>query len=216
MFAIANSHDPDFVEALISRGHRAALAAKYLSEEKYSKAVELCKEYLADHPVSLSGRLIMARALYHAGQLESAEKQFYRVLSVDPDNLVALKYLGDLMFASGDEMGAEANWRRVLQIDPYSQALHSKVKPAKKETTHTITIRRPQEASVEAGQSLKEIPFCTETVGDLYLAQGYPRLAADVYRSLSSVSENPRLNEKLLKAEEKIKQKETSNVKKTD
>ena len=68
----------------------------------------------------------------------------------------------------------------------------------------------------EAAKPGRDIPFYTETVADLYLAQGYPRLAADVYRNLSSVGQNPRLSEKLARAEEKIKQKESFHVKKTD
>ncbi len=218
MFHPANSGETDFVEVLASRGNPAAVAARFLNEGKYSKAVEICRVYLEENPDSLSGRLILARALYHAGQTESAEKQFYRVLSADPDNLVALKYLGDIKFAGGDEHGALANYRRVLEIDSYCRALCCAITVSPGETTRTITIRRPQETPVAINlrQALKEIPFYTETMGDLYLAQGYPGLAADVFRSLSETTQNPRIAQKLIQAEEKIKQKESSHVKKTD
>jgi len=218
MFCPHKSDETDIVEVLSSRGNPVAAAAGSLGEGKYSKAVEICREYLEEHPHLLSGRLILARALYHAGQTESAETQFYRVLAADPDNLVALKYLGDLKFAGGDEHGALANYRRVLEIDPYCGALCCSITLSAGETTRTITLKRPQEAGAVADvrQALREIPFYTETMGDLYLAQGYPRLAADVFRSLSETTQNPRITQKLLQAEEKIKQKESSHVKKTD
>ncbi len=208
----------DIVNELASRGSRVAQAAKCLEEGRYSKAVEICKEHLSEEPPTLSGRLIYARALYHAGQIDSATEQFYHVVSLDPENLVALKYLGDVLFAKGDEHGAMAYYQRVLSIDPYCRALSSPLARARRETTHTITLRRAEETvpGLSAGQLSREIPFYTETVADLYLAQGYPRLAAQVYRNLSTSSQNPRLLEKLNAAEEKSKQKESSHVKKTD
>ncbi len=218
MFDTTSSAPENVVETLSARGYRVALAARCLGEERYSKAVEICKEHLAEAPGSVSGRLIYARALYHAGQIDSATEQFNHVLSLDPENLVALKYLGDIKFFKGDQLGAMADYDRLLAIDPYCTALCCCLTAATKETTRTITIRRPEEAvsESEATMSGKDVPFYTETVADLYLAQGYPRLAADVYRNLSSVSQNPRLSEKLARAEEKIKQKESSHVKKTD
>ena len=218
MFDTTNNAPENIVETLSDRGYRMAIAARCLGEERYSKAVEICKEHLTDAPASVSGRLIYARALYHAGQIDSATEQFNHVLSLDPENLVALKYLGDIKFFKGDELGAMADYNRLLAIDPYCTALCCRLTAATTETTRTITIRRPEEAvsESEAVKSGRDIPFYTETVADLYLAQGYPRLAADVYRNLSSVSHNPRLSEKLARAEEKIKQKESFHVKKTD
>jgi tetratricopeptide (TPR) repeat protein len=208
----------NLIETLIGRRCRVAVAARCLAEGRYSKAVEICREQLAEQPASLSSRIIYARALFHAGQTESAADQFYRVLSVDPENLVALKYLGDIKYAAGDEPGAMADYGRVLTIDPCCRALFCQVRTAKTETTRTITIQRPEETLAGPVTNLKarEIPFYTETIADLYLAQGYPRLAADVYRSLSTADQNPRIMEKLTMAEEKTKQKESSHVKKTD
>ncbi|UCG60946.1 MAG: tetratricopeptide repeat protein [Candidatus Zixiibacteriota bacterium] len=203
---------------LASRGSRVAQAARCLEEGRFSKAVEICKEHLAEEPPTLSGRLIYARALYHAGQVDSASEQLYHVLSMDPENLVALKYLGDIKFMRGDEHGAVADYNRVLTIDPYCRGLKSPLVKARRETTHTITLRRAEEevSQLAAKQVTREIPFYTETIADLYLAQGYPRLAAEVYRNLSTSSQNPRLLEKLNIAEEKSKHKENSHVKKTD
>lgn len=206
------------IDQLSARGYRLAVAARCLDEGRYSRAVEICKEQLSEESPTLSGRLIYARALYHAGQVESAAEQLYHVLSVDPENLVALKYLGDIKFSKGDQQGAMADYQRVLTIDPYCRALSNPRREATKETTHTITLRRSEETveQVSPERAGREIPFYTETVADLYLAQGYPRLAAEVYRNLSASGQNPRLLEKLAKAEEKSKQKESPHVKKTD
>lgn len=162
-----------------------------------------------EEPDLLSGRIIYARSLYHAGQMEAAADQFYLVLVRDPENVVALKYLGDIKFAQGDEFAAMANYERVLEIDPYCRGLASAVEPRRKETTTTITLRHAGEpADHGAPAALRQVPFVTETMGDLYLAQGHPRLAAVVFRSLQQQVENPRLAEKLAQAERTAKEKD--------
>ena len=118
MFHRSNRDSQSEHETLHSRGYWPTLAGRYLQEGKYSKAVETCKEYLAEAPELLSGRLIYARALYHAGQIDSAAEQFYYVLALDPDNLAALKYLGDIQYAAGQEVAAMASYQRVLELDP--------------------------------------------------------------------------------------------------
>ncbi len=162
-------------------------------------------------------RLTYARALYHAGQLEASTDQFYEILTFDPDNVVALKYLGDIKFKQQDQFGALALYARVLEIDPYSSILWCRWEKSRPETTHTITISRAAEDRVPTTiVPTRTIHFYTETIADLYLDQGYPRLAAEVYRHLLEKNPGGRFKDKLWQAEEKIKEKEASHVKKTD
>lgn len=184
-------------------------AAKFVSMGRYSRAVEICKEYLPSYPEILSGRIIYARAFYYAGQIESAKEEFHHVLQLDPDNLVALKYLSDISFSQGDELVAMANYNRILQLDPGCGGLKSELKKNKIERTKTITITRGSEP---AGQTeappLRDIPFYTETIGDLYLAQGHPRLAVKVFEALNNSGNIPRLAEKISRARQIVKEKE--------
>jgi tetratricopeptide (TPR) repeat protein len=184
-------------------------AEKYFNEERYSRTVEICREHLESDSRSLSGRIIYARALYHAGQVESAEEQFQRVLSQDPDHLVALKYIGEIKFGAGEEASAFAHWRRLLQLDPECRALCVPIKKKEQTTMRTITLaRQPEALSTRQSKNLREIPFYTETVGDLYLSQGHPRLAAEVFDKLSRESSNSRISEKLEKARSLIRERE--------
>jgi tetratricopeptide (TPR) repeat protein len=204
-----SNSDESLSDQLALSGYWPARAAKLLLEGKYSGVVEICREHLEGEPDIVSGRLIYAIALYRAGQVESAVDQFYHVLSRDPDNLVALKYLGDIKFAAGDELTALANYRRILEIDPYCRGVKCEVRRPDEETTHTVTLRRKAERGpAERGSGIREIPFFTETMGDLYLAQGYARLAAAVYQQLADKSDNPRLKDKLIAAEKKIRERE--------
>ena len=79
---------------------------------------------------------------------------------------------------------------------------------AKPQRIQTITIPHEAEPTTEHSEAPPpqgRIYFYTETVGDLYLAQGHPRLAAEVYRALSVHNHNPRLAEKLAEAERRAR-----------
>ena len=168
----------------------------------------MCRENSESEDTPVSARLIHAQALYRSGQIDSAADQFHKVLAVDPENLAALKYLGDIGYAAGDNFTAMANYGRVLEIDPYCRGLASEMRQRRARTTRTITLLGRPETRPEPADRLREIPFFTETIGDLYLTQGHPRLAAAVFRKLTESDESPRIAEKLSLAESKIKEKE--------
>ena len=207
------------VDTFAEQGYWPAVAKRRLEEKKYSAVVELCKEQLEESPELFSGWLIYATALFKAGQTESASEQFYRVLAHDPDNVVALKYLGDIAYSQSDEVTAFSFYLRVLEIDPFCEGVSSELKTRDREFTRTVTLTRGEETAAPPAGELRGIPFYTETMGDLYLAQGHPRLASAVFRSLYQQSARPRLLEKIRLAEEKIKDKEkrtTEHVTPTD
>jgi len=194
---------------LAEHGYWPARAAVCMAEGWYSKAVEICLENLPHYPHLVSGYVIYALALYLAGQTESATEQFYDVLARDPDNITALKYLGDIKFMAGDEITAIANYHRVFDIDPYCQGLKCAIVLKNRETTRSITINRGEESiDLQKKQPLRSIPFYTETVADLYLAQGHTRLAEEIYDYLNRNGANPRLRYKLTQTRNKIKEKE--------
>ena len=195
-------------DRLADSGYWAAMAARKLKEGKYSEVVRLCRESLENDRDLVSLRLIYAQALFRSGQTESAVDQFHHALNLDPENMVALKFLGDISFAAGDQFAARANYDRVLAIDPNCRGLKSEIKKQPVPLTRTITLLGRSEPHTEPPGALREIPFFTETIGDLYLAQGYPRLAARVFRKLVESGDSPRLAEKLTLAESKIKEKE--------
>ncbi|MDH3936292.1 MAG: tetratricopeptide repeat protein, partial [candidate division Zixibacteria bacterium] len=153
---------------------------------------------------------ILAKALLKAGQIESAAVQFSQVLSRDADNLVALKYLGDIKFAEGDSAGAMALYGRILEIDPECRGIRSSLERSTTETTRTITLKRTTESKATQSTSAgtHAIPFFTETIGDLYLKQGHPRLAAQVFQAITQRNPSPRIADKLAEAEQRISEKD--------
>lgn len=205
-----NNSNNTVSERLADDGYWAATAVEGLSEGKYADVIGICREHFESAPNLVSGRLAYAQALFLSGQTESAADEFHHVLGLDPDNQVALKYLGDILFGSGDEAGAVACYRRVLETDPGCRGLNSTLKKRPTTTTRTITLARGSESRPNPTETpLRDIPFYTETMGDLYMKQGHPRLAAEVFRRLSDQASAPRLTEKLAQAEIKIRERES-------
>jgi len=198
------------VSRLAADGYWAAQAMERLGEGKYSEVIRICREHFETSPNLVSGRLAYATALFLSGQAELAADEFHHVLALDPDNQVALKYLGDILFASGDPAEAMACYRRVLEVDPGCRGLKSAVKKRHTTTTRTITLSRGSETrSSSTEPPLREILFYTETMGDLYMNQGHPRLAAEIFRRLNERGTAPRLAEKLVRAESKIRERDS-------
>lgn len=198
-------------DRLIENGYWPARAAKLLEAKAYSQVIALCRENLDEDSSVWSGRIIYALALFHSEQLEGAEKQFHQVLSWDPDNLVALKHLGDIRHAQNDQFGAMSHYQRVLEIDPDCQGLRTDLDSRRQTTTRTIAMKRPAEQKPDNNQRAPQIRFYTETIGNLYLAQGHSRLAAKVFKRLLETDDNPKWQEKLEQAEKRQSINRTGN-----
>jgi len=194
---------------LAQKGYWPAIAEVYFAEGNYSKAVDFCLRMLEDEPHIASGRAILAKSYYHAGQYQQAREEFVEVLKYDSAHLVALKYLGDILFRAGEEASAMAYYRRIFEIDRRCAGLSCPIEKAETVETHQLTLRRPAEtAPPKKAAPLKEPVFITETVGDLYREQGYFRLAREVYSRLLVGREDSRIAEKLRETEDKLKKKE--------
>lgn len=190
-------------------------AEKFLNQKEFDKVVDLCRQNLPNNPNLLSARLIYARALTYLKRDDEAIEQLYQVLSIDPDNVVALKILGDIRYGQEDVVSAMASYSRILEIDPECRGIKSDLphrEVEKEEETKKLVLQRAPEMAVPVNAFLIERPFRTETVGDLYLAQGQPRLAMEIFKELSELHQNPRLREKLTNAEKMVAQKERRDV----
>lgn len=214
-------------QTLALAGYWPATVMQLVTSERYAAAVQICREHLLDQDLPLSGRIAYGLALFHAGQLDPAAEQFRHVLSVDPEHLAALKYLGDIAFAQGDEWSAMANYRRVMEIDPHTAGLSSPVRRIKnREVTRTISlVRHAEETSAnEPRTSRMNSPqagrrpqvLVSETIGDLYLTQGHPRQAAEIFHRLNDEQPSPRLVQKLKRAMDKISERESTHVAETN
>ena len=100
------------------RRYFAPLANEYRKSGDLEQAIALCREHLPKQPGHMSGYIVFGQALYEAGEMGEARTVFEQALALDPENLIALRHLGDIARASGDAPGARRWYERVLDADP--------------------------------------------------------------------------------------------------
>ena len=104
------------------RRYFAPLANEYRKGGQLKRAIEICRTQLAQMPGHMSGQIVYGQALYEAGEFDEARQVFTRALSLDPENLIALKSLGDMSLQAGNTSEARSWYMRLLDADPKDTA----------------------------------------------------------------------------------------------
>src|SRR5918993_2110581 len=118
---MANSARIDELEKKFSENGRryfAPLANEYRKAGDLDRAIEICRAHLPQQPGHMSGHIVYGQALYESRQLDEAKTVFEAALALDPENLIALRHLGDIARDSGDPATARGWYLRVLDADP--------------------------------------------------------------------------------------------------
>jgi tetratricopeptide (TPR) repeat protein len=94
------------------------LANDYRKMGDLGRAESLLREGLEKHPDYLSARIVLGRCLADKGSNAEAAEQFDFVLSMDPQNLIALRSLAEIALADDRADDAERWYRELLAVDP--------------------------------------------------------------------------------------------------
>ncbi|MGQ0646722.1 MAG: tetratricopeptide repeat protein [Gemmatimonadaceae bacterium] len=147
------------------RRYFAPLANECRKQGDLAQAIALCRTHLPNQPGHISGHIVLAQALYESRELAESRQAFESALELDPENLIALRYLGDIAREGGAPAVAQAWYQRVLEADPRndeiaqllrdvgSEAEHARAELASRPTppandvidTEPVTVEQPQE-----------------------------------------------------------------------
>lgn len=105
------------------RRYFAPLANEYRKAGDLEQAIFICQEYLPQQPGHMSGHIVYGQALFEQNRHEEAKTVFETALSLDPENLIALRHLGDIARTSGDAANARIWYQRVLEADPRNEEI---------------------------------------------------------------------------------------------
>lgn len=107
------------------RRYFAPLANEFRKSGDAEQAVLICEEFLPQQPGHMSGHIVYGQALFDLGRLDDARTVFETALTLDPENLIALRHLGDIARSHGD-LGTARQWyQRVLEADPRNEEVQA-------------------------------------------------------------------------------------------
>jgi len=109
------------------RRYFAPLATEFRKSGDAEQAVMICEEFLPQQPGHMSGHIVYGQALFDLGRLDDARTVFETALTLDPENLIALRHLGDIARAHGDLESARTWYQRVLEADPRNEEVQALV-----------------------------------------------------------------------------------------
>jgi arylsulfatase A-like enzyme/Flp pilus assembly protein TadD len=113
------------LEEAVSRGvtdlSLLALLGSYLLEiSELPKALGILEGLAADHPEFAEAHNYLGVAYARLGRGDEAQREFARVLELDPSSASALNNLGSLALGRGDDATAIRHLERALTLDPDS------------------------------------------------------------------------------------------------
>jgi tetratricopeptide (TPR) repeat protein len=96
----------------------ARLANEYRKSGDLDVAIEICRAHVPLQPTYISGYIVLGQALFESKQLDEARSTFETALTLDPENLIALRQLGDIARVDGDVDAARGWYHKLLEVDP--------------------------------------------------------------------------------------------------
>jgi tetratricopeptide (TPR) repeat protein len=96
----------------------APLADAYRKAGQLDQAIELCKNGLERHPDYVSAYIVYGRCLVDKKDDTAADEVFHKVLSLDPENIIGLRVLGEIA-ERNSRFDQAVEWlTRLLNADP--------------------------------------------------------------------------------------------------
>lgn len=95
----------------------APLANEYRKAGHLERALLLCEKHLKEQPDNMNGLVVYGQALFESEKREEAKEPLTAALGVDPENLIALRLLGDISRLGADLETAKMWYEKVLEVD---------------------------------------------------------------------------------------------------
>ena len=136
------------------RRYFAPLANEYRKAGDPEQAIAICRAHLAQQPAHMSGHVVYGQALHDAGRTDEARTVFEKALSLDPDNSVVLRGLGNIARERGETTEARHWYTRALDLDPQDTEIAAYVA----ELAEPLTEQPVAEPAPVATESPPELP----------------------------------------------------------
>lgn len=154
----------------------APLADLYRKVGRIAEAVALCREGLRRVPRYTTARLVLAKTLVAAGDLEAAQAELGAILEISPTDGPTRRLLADLCRQRGDLDAAIQHLEVAVQADPADRDART--------TLRLLQAGGAGPADAGLARVLRDDVFITATFGSVCLEQGLIEEAAEVFTRL--------------------------------
>jgi tetratricopeptide (TPR) repeat protein len=134
----------------------AALADAYRKSGDVEMALEVLHAWIEKRPNYSSGNIVLGRCLLEQGKLDEATQAFERVLSLDMENIIALKSMAEITERKGDADGAKAWLQKLLEADPMNDEARHAIERI--DRGELLPPPEPKEAPAEAAATPEPAP----------------------------------------------------------
>jgi cytochrome c-type biogenesis protein CcmH/NrfG len=163
------------------RRYFAPLANEYRKQGDLAQAITLCRAHLPNQPGHVSGHIVLGQALFEARELPESRQVFEQALELDPENLIALRTLGDIANLQGDALSARSWYERVLEADPRNDEITGLLREiaAQASAAPEPPTSDSDAGSTEAPEDLNESDAQVEPPAVVSADEGVPRWDPD-------------------------------------
>lgn len=142
----------------------APLADAYRRQGDLDQALELLEDGLGRHQDFTPGHVVAGWVLRDRGETQAAAEAFDAALSLDDENLEALRGLGDLAAERGDAATAAGCYRKLVELEPTDPEVRARLIEAER-AAHTAA-ERPDPAVPVADSADLVVPADAIHLGD--------------------------------------------------
>jgi tetratricopeptide (TPR) repeat protein len=161
------------------------LADAYRKNDMIDEALDVLNKGLQHHPHYPLAYLIRGRCYFAKRIFAQAKESFEQVISLDPQNIIALRMLAQTCEALRDDAGQISAYKSIVAIDPLDTATKERLdrleRTQKKDTLYTITMAQEYEKQQNYSQALAIYGYLLSTdPTDLVLQQKVNELKGKV------------------------------------
>lgn len=135
------------------RRYFAPLANEHRKLGELEQAITLCRTHLPQQPHHVSGHIVLGQALFDAGDVSDARGTFEQALDLDPENLIALRFLGDIARSQGEYLTARQWYERVLEADPRNDEIAKLIREMEQSDATPVSAPTSADESTDAQEA---------------------------------------------------------------
>jgi tetratricopeptide (TPR) repeat protein len=180
-----------------------AEAKKLADAGQFGQAIEVLQEGLKNFPKLISARVLLGEVYMTSGDFESAKAELEQVIKTAPDNFAAYRKLVLIYRDLKDTPAAVKACEAILNANPKDREIKDLLEALRAESKEET----PQTGTEETD---------SETLAELYIAQGHRDKGLEVYRRLAAKHpDEMRFHERIVTLEESGAESPTQATPKT-